>query len=1181
MDKGAADNEDYDKVRAFLGYPAIAQDRVAGGRTPFESFIRSGIRPLPSLRWRPLTESRPHSHYQQEAGPEIGPRGNEGTDLDGFGSSESSDEYFDAVAERTSSHEHDYDDSGSSYSPESTDEQSEDGGEWTAPHDHENDDPDPIKSSESIGGQLEEVAKGTGPRGNESCDSDPLNSPESPDDQSGDADSTTLSPNGLMGEVLEYLQHSMLDAVYGDFLSVSRGRRYEPKWPMKSGDIETPLHQPARQEEAYVIFDQLFRPLRGWHRLSESTDPVEARSQQNKILAILEEHRQKRASRPPPETCSGNSLLYRNLPDAATEVTVWSLINSAHVAIRLEQWGLAEQRVNEAIVLADELSYKPLISKCWYWRGMIMGGVGVGKFADRKAAAECFLEAMHCVGVYQEGELLSKAVAEYKHEMLELLEEQKAIKGEDKWSQQVKRAILGIDGWFQPLNDLPRPLSSSSFVSSPPRVPVPGHIHRDIDVNNASLELEPSSEEQLEESLNRFNRYNERHWFNEALLRPRNIDWVLVGEIEEAAEKSTYVQKETLYRLCKGLSPLFEEIILAETFTEGFDNYPDIEESVAWKVLNYTRVKEKLKRPRRVSEESPAPNRSVGTVNGLTKTSTQLQVDEPVGTHDEAVEQTFHDRFGRGKRGAPLKINTGEPKHPVFPSQTSSRVIRRTRRAHITAEEKIAAFEHNLLREEDDGEGNPRLRQELENNPGLLNDINEQRANFDQHVQQEMAASKVELTSAQELVRRRNDAYLEEIWGVRPRTPSPTEESGTQERKATNEQSHKLFKAEFAHMNYRRKYDVYARLPLERKKCTAEPICPSATIAWLEQETEKMSLGSDKLFPATASTSDGNSSVKAHNIGNDSTTSKVRKYDDIEGHISPIPPLLPHQRPSSTFRAQLGGERSPKDVPTSSVDRICSRANLQKQADISRLLDRPIGRQLKARIGMDAMSQAMEEARLNGKQISTKQLVRIGETAIGWVLSPSSSSSSAANGKTRSPLGSSYIPANGRDNLEHGDMSGVGANGTDLMATSGHKEDKEKVLEASVGNMTMHPTALTNDGEAQNHGNIPRLDIIEDSEDHGWPEDGSDVDWSDEDKELAGAPIHAESPSSGPNHTTSNTRGRTSSTNLFGRATMANPPAPGQNEQRFQPPDARGDMNDDGGADDEWEDDDEQAEDED
>lgn len=274
-----------------------------------------------------------------------------------------------------------------------------------------------------------------------------------------DSYSAAPPPSALTGKILQYLEDSMLEAVYGDSLSGCRTRRYEPKWPMDSAEIQTPLHQPISQGDAHSTFERLFRPLRCWYRLSEITNTAEeAHSKQKQIEAILAKHRQSRAAKRPSEKCSGNILLYGNFPDAAIEANVWSLINLGHVAIQRKAWDVADRSISRASILASKLDYEPLCSKCWYWRGRIADGLG-----DRRSAADCFLEAMNCVGIYQEGELLSKVVVEYKDDLLKSLDERDANQGRDDWSRQVRRAILGTDGWFQPLRDLfPRPLSSST-----------------------------------------------------------------------------------------------------------------------------------------------------------------------------------------------------------------------------------------------------------------------------------------------------------------------------------------------------------------------------------------------------------------------------------------------------------------------------------------------------------------------------------------------------------------------------------------------------------------------------------------------------------------------------------------------------------------------------------------------
>ncbi|ERF68277.1 hypothetical protein EPUS_02733 [Endocarpon pusillum Z07020] len=894
---------------------------------------------------------------------------------------------------------------------------------------YESDDSEPVHSSDPGDGRHQ----GSG-------DAEPVQIPQSSTSQSQDNSATILSRNDLTEQVLDYLQHSMLEDVYGDLLSHPRRLRYEPKWPRESGNAEAILRQPKSRAEANAKFEELVGPLRGWHKLSENKNPTETLLLQEKINSILSQHRQKQCALPPLEICSGDFLLYHNLPDAVKEVTVWSLINSAHNAIRRENWVAAVGLATKAIRFANPLKYAPLVSKCWFWRGMAMDGLVAAKKTSRKEAAECFLEAMRCIGIYQEGELLKEAAAEYKFELLDLLEEQR---GQDEWSQHLGRLLTGIDGWFQPEGKIqPRP--------SPPLVPQDcwpeDTIWADIDPDDWSLASQASSEEQLDEYLDQLSRYADPKWFSSGSLRQRNVDWAIVSRVEEVAQRSTYIKKEMLYQLCRGLSPAFEQMVQAETFTEGFDNYPDIEESIAWKILNYTRVKARLKRPiAPLREELTPTDMSVTTVDDSAELDPQSLPDESRANGGPNVEKSFRVRHGGLNRGHQLTISTNNFNEPGPSHGTPTGMRKRMLRVCITAEEKIAAFQHNLLDEENEGQGRSKVRLELENNPQWQYAIKTLEAHFDQHVQQEMAASKVGLSSAQDMVTCRNEDYLRSTWGdegVRPPTPALTRqarEQRLQERRLVNERSLKRFNVEMEYMTYQRKCGIYARLPKERQECIAEPKRPSDTrIDWFEQEVEKMRVGSVTSHGLTLTTVDGSHSRERLATIGGSEADEAGTESRGQDHIHHISPLRPQQRSWQPSPTRIGDESSDEDdAPIDSISSAGGEVNPQAHTEVDSLLDQPNTRQLKAKLGIDAMTEAMQKALLKDQVISLEDLVLVGESAIGATLSRSNSLCS---------------PALERDSIWDEDTDGVRLDPSQVKAIP---ETRTKEVMAPEGNIPM------------------------------------------------------------------------------------------------------------------------------
>jgi hypothetical protein len=890
----------------------------------------------------------------------------------------------------------------------------------------------------------------------EDGDSDEFSYVDSTDNQSEESNSAALSRDELAEEVSGYLKHSMLEAVYGDSLSGSRTRRYEPKWPVDVEHAEPPLHQPASQGEANSKFRQLFRPLHGWHKLPETANTAWAsRARLLHITSTLVEHRQLRNTKPPPpEKRSGNLLLYRNLPDAAIEVNVWSLINVAHLAIQQEQLYVADRRITKAFSLASKLRYEPLIAKCWYWRGRVADG-----FGDRRTAADCFLEAMHCNGVYQEGELLSKAVVEYKEDLLQVLKERVNEKGEDKWSQLVGRAVRGIEPWFQPARDLPPRLSYSSSVTTAEEMsPKDVRERNNIHTGNSSEPQSPS-EVQIDGFLNQVPGTGELAWYDKRLIRPRNIDWTTVNKMEAEAQKPGYVQKETIYEMCQGFSLSFENSIRAEIFTEGFDNYPDLEHSVAWKVLKYSRIKA-LRRGRPERESLPQ-NVSKASTSGLTESNADSLVESPTENDDAIIEQPVGSA-GAMHRGMPIRIDTSKTDFPVLPVQIHVALIGQADRLDITAEEKIAAYEQVLLNDEHfDRQRKSRRRLELEEDtPEWRDDINDQRVNFDQFVAQEMAEPGIELDHARMLVKQRNRDFLLEVWGpegTRPPTPSPARKAREKKRKYWHEHLVQQFRAELTWLTYRRKYCTYMRLPADRREWTAEPIRPSSAIAWLEHEHEKTAAsrgGPPQSSTVTTSGIQASSGTPA--VGTNSPPESMGDTADTQGHIAIIPPFRLHQLPVQISDIRLDDDKRHDNdgVARGSNGSIPSDTSSKARSKLNRRLGERGSREMIGSVSIDAMTDAMEQARLKNEEISMEQLAQIAEEAITMFIGRSSSDGSR--------------PASGDHDVDSGDMSGAESFGAELGCSEedGHSDwedddqegDRQRTLDRTGRSRSSHST---------------------------------------------------------------------------------------------------------------------------
>lgn len=919
-----------------------------------------------------------------------------------------------------------------------------------------------------------------------------IDQPEPPN-----SDSPIPPRDELTQEIKQYLQQSMIERVYGDLLSGSRSRRYEPKWPMDLGTADAPLHEPGSQEEANSTFHELFSPLRHWHAVARGgqTDS-QSTYRRHEILASLTEHRQNRAAKPPPENCTGNFLLYRNLLDAATETSVWSSINSAHVAIRRQDWDIADRRITKALILATKLRYDPLVAKCWYWRGIVAGALG-----DRKTAAECFLAAMPCFGVYEEGELLDLPVKEYKVELLGLLDQQEASEGQTEWSIKVRRGIIGTDGWFVPFRELFSPFSGPPADSeaepplSPPTVSLADKFGADythtgpitqsrstsaewngqsatvphglanldpellpqMDESAGSLDCarpkrksKPLSEDQSQVGSSQLRGNDEVDWYDEELFRPRNIDWNLMDKIDDEAKKFSYVSKETLYQLLQGCSPWFEESIQKERFTENFDNYPDIQHTVGWRVLDYCQKKAEFLRPRHT--KVPLCDIEKNTIVPSTNKYTDPVLNKSTDDNSIGIDERSKQQRARVKMGPPLTIDTSNKDVPPLPVQTPSQAIMSALRPELTADEKVGGYVQALLHNnvDDQKERKSARRREIEKDPDWRTDHKDQQANFDRLVEEELKNPKCTLQRARKLVNLRNNHYLKEIWGpegLRPPTPSPVLEAREQELTQENADAIKRFTAEMECNTYRSKWRAWSKLPKERRQRTAEPSRPSSTIAWLNEEYERLErLEGESLSPtvaAGAETSLDQPSSATAGFGLDGAKDELDQRDHgLQQPSSPDP-------------------EDSDDLPErqTSLDSIVSEVD-SLRSDVYASLDRRpyegVPRELKLLLGMTAMSEAMKRGRQMSEPLSQEDLIRLAEMAITMQV------------ETVDEIGQVPLP---KHDPAGGDTEVVGLGEVDLMVFSSDSEEDED-----------------EDGEESDDG-----------------EDGAD--WTDDEEEVDGGEV--------------------------------------------------------------------------
>lgn len=1188
------------------------------------------------------------------------------------------------------------------------------GSQYTACVEVESDDAEPMRDD------------GDRPHSNEGEVSDTAFSPRSIDDHPDDYELPRLSRDEIMAEISEYLNDALIRAVYGDSVSGSRTRRYEPIWPMDFNTFkEPPLIEPAGQEEADSVFHELWGNFRDWYKPTDGPQAAEkTQLLQNQIVAFLSYQQQKRMANPQPETCSGNFLLYRNLPDAATEANVWSLINSAHMAIRRQDFALAERYIVRAFSPASKLRFKPLIGRCWFWKGKIAEGLG-----DRKSASEAFLEAMHCVGFYQEGEMLAKLVKDYKRDLLEILDEQDDSQGEDEWSLKVRRAILGIGGGFQLLQHLPpRPSGSSAaitfleymasndsylavkpsdreyswqpwlrsikcFLESPESVSsIPDFPGRSIpswarweeqlleesasrlaeclqsevpmenvDRTSLSPELQSSSSEQVESARNGSSKDSstrdddlmtfspeiqpsprevvlcpqevspkdkppekcrsgtssldqpssskeyvdnlvnklmrgESDWDSDIQAQPRDINWLLADELESKAQDSLFVHKETLYELCKGLSPSFEDSILAEGFQEDFDNYPEIEGSIAWRVLDYIRTKATLSRPS--GSDSLSQISGMGTADDLTEADTARVPRNIKETNGAAPDNPLNEPSDVVEQRPTLMIETGRPNVPPIPYETRSDVIRQARRVDITADEKIVAYEQYLLTRQSHGPPKSSQRLELENNPEWQSAIKQQVVDFEQLVQDEMERSKVSQLNARVRVKYKNKEILKSRWGpegVRTPTPSPTRRAREQDREERDKETLEFFRAELTCLTYRRKFRSYRKLPLERQLRIAAPVEPTSTIAWLDdyrkrsreliddynkkskivlaehnerkrvmvkdrkdrrrlmlkERAAKAKSRLDKILRDNAIVAETMATEQLHADGTDLAIDHDGTHVEEQRSTNLTPPLLAHPRPSQISHIKslvLEPRDDSNGTSNATIGTVPSDASSNTYEALDKRISRRITRALGAQVAMDAMSDAMEQARLMDEAFSTEQLVDIAEIAISEAASASGSEDAFGSGSDDSGYEEAFgnkgndpefirysdeYPENDnldeevaesqdndsakleRDNSGYKDIVRDELDGNDLMEFSDdHPEDEtidEGVAESPADDAALAPMPHSIRGRGESHSSVRFQHIPRESVEDGG---GAEDDWADDDDDVA-EPLDRDSPPRG------------------------------------------------------------------
>ena len=395
----------------------------------------------------------------------------------------------------------------------------------------------------------------------------------------------------LKSDIEEYLEDTYLAQVYGDFLSSHRTRLYEPEWPRSGSRRSPPLpFAPKSRTEARSVRKEVLGPLIGWYTLPETDTTAEGERKQRKIALALDKYEREKGARLIRHTSKGSScLLYRNLPDAGLELNIMMLINRAHLAVQRGYLNRAECLVDEALGLVVSLDYQPLTAKCWYWKGLI-----ADKRDSPSEAVRAFFNALPCVGKYAEGEHLPRYIQVYKNGILDMLESCGAFSEQDRasWSKKLDRAAAGIESLHTSPPQL-SPWGNEGLALTPPRVSPKSPVGSSERGRELGIRIPSPSSTPVEAPSSK----------SGSPIKPL------------PSPRRPYFSREVVDQLYDSLSPRFQNLISIQDFTEGTDNDPEKNQTVAHWVLRYTKQqiedarnhRRRLESEKRPGEQSQTP----------------------------------------------------------------------------------------------------------------------------------------------------------------------------------------------------------------------------------------------------------------------------------------------------------------------------------------------------------------------------------------------------------------------------------------------------------------------------------------------------------------------------------------------------------------------------------------------
>lgn len=240
----------------------------------------------------------------------------------------------------------------------------------------------------------------------------------------GLTDYLQLSRAILLSEIERYVIDAFMHSYYGDFVSSERWKIFEPQYPPPNKETSIP-QLPNHSDLSSHHLGEILQAngVIGWYCNVPRVGPLSQAEavKQKEIEEMLELYWRKKEIHLRTHEGSGQTLLYHNLPDAAMELYVSTLINRAHLQIQRGDLSRAGSLVAQALDFAILLDYEPLNARCHVWEAVI-----ADKKGNFEEAAGALIKSQPCVNKYAEGEVFKRLSGIYKNELLDQYDHQRA-----------------------------------------------------------------------------------------------------------------------------------------------------------------------------------------------------------------------------------------------------------------------------------------------------------------------------------------------------------------------------------------------------------------------------------------------------------------------------------------------------------------------------------------------------------------------------------------------------------------------------------------------------------------------------------------------------------------------------------------------------------------------------------